>query len=86
MYPNLTDTEASLRMNSDVREYARLEYGPGHAEWLLAEARRAPRPDRPARRWTLRFARGAKAEFRPMPHKGSPRDETLLRPEAPAQG
>ncbi len=73
MYPNLTDVEVRLRTNANLREYARLEYGPGYAEWLLAEARRAARLATRPRRWSRLFTRRTAAEFRPMPHKGSPR-------------
>ncbi len=73
MYPNLTDADVRLRTNANLREYARLEFGPGYAEWLLSEARRAARPATRPRRRTRFFTRKASAKFRPLPHRGSPR-------------
>ena len=73
MYAIRVDLDPRLRMNSALRNYARMEYGNEEVAWFLSAVRQ-PRRQIVRRSLASRLGlRRARPSFRPVAHKGTPR-------------
>ena len=72
MYAIRVDVAPRLRTNSELREYARMEYGNEDVGWILAGAKSARAPPR-RRPLSLRFLSRRQPVHRPVACKGTPR-------------